>query len=136
MGSGPSLWLAERHPQLRGLVLQSGLLSGLRVLAPAPACSMVGFCGPPCVFALCDVYPNHRRLRRVKCPVLIMHGRRDEVIDVVHSEELLRLCPPELRQEPYFVPMAGHNDLVEQDAEEFFRVAAQFVRSLEAAERV
>ena len=61
---------------------------------------------------------------------------RDEVIDVVHSEELLRLCPPELRQEPYFVPMAGHNDLVEQDAEEFFRVAAQFVRSLEAAERV
>ena len=93
VGSGPSLWLVERHRGVRGLWLQSSLLSGLRVLAPDPICSLGGFCGPPCAFGLCDIFPNLRRVRRVHCPVLIMHGTHDDVIHPSHSEELHRLCP-------------------------------------------
>jgi dienelactone hydrolase len=34
VGSGPSLELAKRIPQLRGLVLHSPILSGIRVMYP------------------------------------------------------------------------------------------------------
>ena len=66
VGSGPSLWLTERHPALRGLFLMSALTSGLRVLSPAPFCSKAGFCGPPYAFICCDIFPNHRRLPKVR----------------------------------------------------------------------
>ena len=111
----------------------AGVLSGLRVLAPAPFCSAAGFCGPPCVFMCCDIYPNHRRLRRVGCPVLIMHGTEDEVIDVSHSVRLHRLCPPHLQREPHFVEGAGHNDVVEINPEGYFRVVGDFLQSLSPA---
>lgn len=130
VGSGPSLWLVESLKEVRGLFLMSGLLSGLRVLSPAPFCSTAGFCGPPYLFACLDIYPNYRRVRRVKCPVLIMHGTNDEVIHVSHSHELYRICPPALRREPHFVQGAGHNDVVEVDVDKFFQVVGDFVRSL------
>ena len=130
VGSGPSLWLAERQHGLRGLFLMSGLLSGLRVLSPAPCCSVAGFCAPPFAFMCFDIYPNHRRLRRVRCPVLIMHGTEDDVIHVSHSQELHRLCPPHLQREPDFVEGAGHNDVVEVDPERYFRVVGEFLRSI------
>ena len=130
VGSGPSLWLTERHPSLRGLFLMSGLLSGLRVLSSAPCCSVAGFCGPPVAFMCFDIYPNLRRIRRVSCPVLVMHGTEDEVIHVSHGQELHRLCPPHLRREPHFVVGAGHNDVVEMDPEGFFRVVGGFLQSL------
>ena len=135
VGSGPSTWLAERRKGLRGLFLLSGLLSGLRVLAPAPCCSPAGFCGPPFVFMCCDIYPNHRRLGRVGCPVLIMHGTEDEVIDVSHSVRLHRLCPPHLRRDPHFVEGAGHNDVFERNPTAFFRVVGDFLDSLSPPQR-
>ena len=130
VGSGPSTWLAERRQGLRGLFLMSGLLSGLRVLSPAPCCSFAGFCAPPFVFMCCDIYPNHRRLQRVGCPVLIMHGTEDEVIDVSHSHELHRLCPAHLRREPHFVEGAGHNDVVEVNPDAYFTIVGRFLQSL------
>ena len=132
VGSGPSLWLAERCPGTRGLFLMSGLTSGLRVLAPAPCFSVAGFCGPPFVFACCDIYPNHRRLRRVRCPVLIMHGEEDEVIHVSHSIRLHEVCPAHARRPPHLVPGAGHNDVVEVNPAAFFRAVSDFLRSLDA----
>lgn len=75
VGSGPATWLAERPPRsFLGLFLMSGLLSGLRVLSSAPFCSAAGFCAPQYAFACFDIYPNHRRLPHVECPVFIMHG--------------------------------------------------------------
>ena len=130
VGSGPSLWLTQQHQDLRGLFIMSGLLSGLRVLSPAPCCSVAGFCAPPCTFACFDIFPNYRRIRRVSCPVLIMHGTDDEVIHVSHGFELHRLCPPKLQRQPHFVEGAGHNDVVEVDPDGYFRVVGEFLNSL------
>ena len=67
---------------------------------------------------------------QVQCPVFIMHGTDDDVIDVSHSAQLHALCPPHLRRNPYFVRGAGHNDVVELDPEAFFRAVGGFVQSL------
>jgi uncharacterized protein len=47
-------------------------------------------------------------LERVKSPVLLVHGARDEVIEPAHSERLQRIVQ---HAERVFVPGAGHNDL-------------------------
>jgi uncharacterized protein len=47
-------------------------------------------------------------LKRVKSPVLLLHGARDEVIDADHSARLQRVAP---HAERVLVPGAGHNDL-------------------------
>ncbi|GAY57482.1 hypothetical protein CUMW_179780 [Citrus unshiu] len=62
VGSGPTLHLASKLPRLRGVVLHSGILSGLRVLCHVK----FTFC--------CDIYKNINKIKKVKCPVLVIHG--------------------------------------------------------------
>lgn len=47
-------------------------------------------------------------LTRVKSPVLLLHGGRDEIIGAAHSERLLRVAP---QAERVLIEGAGHNDL-------------------------
>jgi pimeloyl-ACP methyl ester carboxylesterase len=61
VGSGPTLHLASKLPRLRGVVLHSGILSGLRVLCHVK----FKFC--------CDIYSNVNKIKKVKCPVLVIH---------------------------------------------------------------
>ncbi|PKI45372.1 hypothetical protein CRG98_034177 [Punica granatum] len=64
VGSGPTLHLASKLPRLRGVVLHSAILSGLRVLCHVK----FTFC--------CDIYKNINKIRKVKCPVLVIHHQR------------------------------------------------------------
>jgi fermentation-respiration switch protein FrsA (DUF1100 family) len=94
VGSGPAVHLAARKP-VAGLVLESPFLSAFRVVTRVP----VGF----------DKFPNYKEIGRVRCPVLIMHGTRDEVIPIWHGRKLY-----ELANEPrQFIAFegGGHNDL-------------------------
>jgi uncharacterized protein len=47
-------------------------------------------------------------LTRVKSPLLLLHGERDEIIGAQHSERLLRVAP---HAERVLIEGAGHNDL-------------------------
>ncbi len=47
-------------------------------------------------------------LARIKSPVLLVHGERDDIIGPAHSERLLHSAP---HAERVLVPGAGHNDL-------------------------
>ncbi|KAE8735224.1 hypothetical protein F3Y22_tig00000340pilonHSYRG00072 [Hibiscus syriacus] len=76
VGSGPTLHLASHLPKLRGVILHSAILSGIRVL-----------------------YPNIDKIRRVTCPVLVMHGTNDETVDWSHGKQLWELSQE--KYEPY-----------------------------------
>ena len=51
-----------------GVVLHSPILSGMRVLTESRALSCL------------DIYPNVDRIARVRCPVMVMHGMKDEEV--------------------------------------------------------
>ncbi|KAH9290906.1 hypothetical protein KI387_035023, partial [Taxus chinensis] len=72
VGSGPTLDLAARLPRLRAVVLHSPILSGLRVMYPVKRTYWF------------DIYKNIDKISLVNCPVLIMHGTSDEVVDCSH----------------------------------------------------
>jgi fermentation-respiration switch protein FrsA (DUF1100 family) len=95
VGAGPAVYIAARRPAA-GLILQSAFVSAFRVLTRVPILPF-------------DKFPNHKDIRRVRCPVLIMHGTADGVIDFWHGQRLLDLANEP--KQSFWVKGAGHNDL-------------------------
>jgi len=134
IGSVPTLWLATHYP-VKGVILHAPLLSGLRFLIP-PAdgfCSPGGCCSPVCVYALCDPFPNIKRIKKVTSPVLLMHGTLDKTVDFSHTLKLHARCPAPFKREPYIIKGAGHENVVDSDPEMYFTQVREFVRSVRAA---
>lgn len=94
LGGVAAIDLASRKP-LAGLIIESSFVSGFRVMTGIP------------LFPF-DKFRNAAKLKRVTCPVLVMHGKRDEVISFWHGEKLY-----ETANEPkmfLWIDEAGHND--------------------------
>jgi len=95
VGSGPAVHIAARRPAA-GLVLQSAFVSAFRVLTRIPVLPF-------------DKFPNHKDIRRVHCPVLIMHGTADAVIALWHGQRLYDLANEP--KQSFWVQGADHNNL-------------------------
>ncbi|KAL3844891.1 hypothetical protein ACJIZ3_002294 [Penstemon smallii] len=114
VGSGPTVDLASRVPNLRGVVLHSPILSGLRVLYPVKRTYWF------------DIYKNIDKIGAVNCPVLVIHGTADEVVDCSHGKQLSELC--KVKYEPLWVNGGGHCNL--ELYPEFIKHLKKFVLSL------
>ncbi|XP_014512690.1 protein ABHD17B isoform X1 [Vigna radiata var. radiata] len=114
VGSGPTLDLASQIPELRGVVLHSPILSGLRVLYPVKRTYWF------------DIYKNIDKVGAVKCPVLVIHGTADEVVDVSHGKQLWELC--KVKYEPLWVSGGGHCNL--ELYPEFIKHLKKFVQTI------
>ncbi|PWA47972.1 alpha/Beta hydrolase fold protein [Artemisia annua] len=97
VGSGPTLHLAATLPRLRGVVLHSGILSGLRVV-----------CHVKCTLCF-DIYKNVNKIRKVKCPTLVIHGTEDDVVNWKHGNGLWKLAKDPY--EPLWIQGGGHCNL-------------------------
>ncbi|KAK1436309.1 hypothetical protein QVD17_02088 [Tagetes erecta] len=97
VGSGPTLHLASKLPRLRGVVLHSAILSGLRVV-----------CHVNCRFCF-DIYKNVNKIQKVKCPALVIHGTEDDVVNWLHGNRLWKLAKDPY--EPLWVKGGGHCNL-------------------------
>lgn len=75
--------------------------------------------------ACLDIYPNIDRIKKVDCPVMIIHGQLDEEVDVSHGQELHKAVAPHLRREPWWVADRGHNDITDGPGK-----LAEYVRRL------
>lgn len=114
VGSGPTVDLASRLPTLRGVVLHSPILSGLRVLYPVKRTYWF------------DIYKNIDKMSSVNCPVLVIHGTADEVVDCSHGKQLWELCKE--KYEPLWLSGGGHSNL--EIYPEFIKQLKKFVHSL------
>ena len=73
------------------------------------------------------------KLPRVRCPVLVAHGDRDEVIPVGQGRQLFDAAPEPKRL--LIVPGAGHNDLAAVGGEKYFESLAEFIRQSAGADK-
>lgn len=95
LGGAAAVDLAVRHP-VGGLIMESAFTSAFRVLTMFP---LLPF----------DKFSNLEKIRKVRCPVLVIHGRRDGVINFYHGQTLFAAAnEPKLF---YWVDEAGHNNL-------------------------
>jgi abhydrolase domain-containing protein 17 len=95
LGGGPAAHLASRH-RVAGLVLESTFTS---VFAVFPGVPLLPF----------DKFRTESRLARVTSPVLVIHGRRDDVVPFAHGERLYARAPEPKRH--LWIDETGHNDL-------------------------
>ncbi|KAL8140840.1 hypothetical protein V2J09_006861, partial [Rumex salicifolius] len=115
VGSGPTCDLAARLPQLRAVVLHSPILSGLRVMYPVKRTYWF------------DIYKNIDKIPLVKCPVLVIHGTTDDVVDFSHGKQLWELCQE--KYEPLWIKGGNHCDL--ELYPEYIRHLKKFVTTVE-----
>ncbi|KAI8530578.1 hypothetical protein RHMOL_Rhmol11G0070700 [Rhododendron molle] len=115
VGSGPTLHLAAKLPRLRGVVLHSAILSGLRVVCRVK----FTFC--------CDIYKNEKKIRKVKCPVLVIHGTEDSVVNWFHGNGLWKMAKDPY--EPLWVKGGGHCNL--ELYPDYIRHLCKFIQEME-----
>ncbi|KAF5443471.1 hypothetical protein F2P56_036025 [Juglans regia] len=115
VGSGPTLELATRLPMLRAVVLHSPILSGLRVMYPVKRTFWF------------DIYKNIDKIPQVNCPILVIHGTEDEVVDVSHGKQLWELCKE--KYEPLWLIGGNHCNL--ELFPEYLRHLRKFITAVE-----
>jgi fermentation-respiration switch protein FrsA (DUF1100 family) len=93
VGGGPAVHLAASE-RVGGLILQSAFTSAFVVMTRVP---LLPF----------DRFRNLALMARVRCPVLVMHGRRDGVIPFSHGPRLYARAPEPKRY--LWLDDVGHN---------------------------
>ena len=114
VGSGPAVDLASRKP-MAGLIVQSGFTSAFRVLALG---RLIPF----------QKFNNLAKMARVRCPVLVMHGRADQVVPFRHGESLLAAAHDP--KSHFWLDGAGHNDFDLVAGKQLTAVLDDFAKSL------
>jgi fermentation-respiration switch protein FrsA (DUF1100 family) len=114
LGAAVSIDLASRK-KCGGLIAESAFVSAFRVLTRSPIYPF-------------DKFQNLDKIRRVKCPVLFIHGRRDEIIPFWHGEMLFAAA-----SEPKFsrwLDKANHNDVFYTGRESYLKAIRDFAANL------
>src|SRR5919199_1865530 len=112
VGAGSAVDLAS-HKSLAGLVVESAFTSAFRVVIPIPILPF-------------DKFRNINKIKKVNCPVLVMHGKADEVISFQHGQKLFAaVSEPKLS---LWVDEAGHNDLMWAAGEQYAATLRKFVQ--------
>ncbi|KAI4357949.1 hypothetical protein L6164_001862 [Bauhinia variegata] len=120
VGSGPTVEFATRLPGLRAVILHSPILSGLRVMYPVKKTFWF------------DIYKNIDKIPLVNCPVLVIHGTEDEVVDFSHGKQLWELCNE--KYEPLWLKGGNHCNL--ELYPEYLRHLKKFISAIEKIPRL
>lgn len=115
LGGAVAVDLAQRH-QLGGLIIESSFVSAYRVITKVP------------LFPF-DKFRSISKIKDVNCPVLVIHGKQDEVISFWHGEKLYQEAnEPKLS---FWVERAGHNNLFHIAGNNYKQALGDFVSLIE-----
>jgi abhydrolase domain-containing protein 17 len=112
VGGGPAIDLASRQ-SVGGLVVESSFVSAFRVLTQIPILPF-------------DKFVNIDKIGKVRSPVLLIHGKADDVVRFWHGEQLFAAAKePKLN---FWVDGAGHNDLMDVAGDRYFETLRKFAK--------
>lgn len=115
VGGGSAVDLAARKP-IAGLIIESTFTSAFRVVVPFPILPF-------------DKFNNLEKIKKVQVPVLVMHGKLDDIVPFEHGEKLFAaVTAPKLY---LWVDNANHNDFLEVAQEKYGKKLREFVDLLE-----
>jgi abhydrolase domain-containing protein 17 len=112
LGAGPTLEVASRF-DAAAVVVESTFVSVLRVVTRLRVLPF-------------DHFPNLDRVRKLRHPLLVIHGTRDGVIPPWHGRRLYHAAPGP--KWAVWVEGAGHNDLAAIAGADHGRELADFAR--------
>ncbi|MEH2215469.1 alpha/beta hydrolase [Nostoc sp.] len=120
VGGGSAVNLAMQKP-VAGLIIESSFISAFKVIVPF---RILPF----------DKFPNLDKIKKVKCPILVIHGKADNIIPFAHGEKLFKAAiSPKLS---LWVEEANHNDLFSIAEEKYHRTLQEFTNLVKANQQL
>ena len=95
LGTVAAIDLASRQ-EVAGVILNSPLLSAVRLV-----------CSVNRKKYFWDLFDGSSKLEKIRAPVLVIHGQKDEIIHHSHGETIHKQCKNKVA--PLFLPEASHN---------------------------
>lgn len=87
LGSAPSVHIASKNCDykylIRAIILISPIASSVKIFDKNCNKNNIGL-------EKFDVFCNLKKIQEVDCPVFIIHGKKDDLIPISHSEEMLK----------------------------------------------
>ncbi|KAL0478306.1 Abhd17c [Acrasis kona] len=127
LGGGPTVYLgrtlSEKKEVLGGIILMCTFTSPIQTQIGKGLYSFV-----PSLLVR-DMFDNFNGLKQVdqKVPLLMFHGRNDEIVPYHHGEEMYEMLKG-LGRLVKFVPLeSGHNDIISRQHETVFEEIKDFV---------
>ena len=115
VGAGAAAYVADEEP-VGGLILESAFVSAFRAVTRV---RLMPF----------DKFENLKRLANVHCPVLIVHGRKDDIVAPWHGEGLFAAAgEPKSR---LWVDQATHDDIPLVAGPDYWKAISDFTATIE-----
>ncbi len=118
IGTGPSLWLAEKEPA-----------AALILISPFTSINRIPFGYN--IFPI-DRFPNIKRIKKLKnpsAPLLILHGENDSIIKQTHGKALFAASPLDSSHKTFIdLKNTGHNDILNN--QKFYSAISQFLEKI------
>ncbi|MDZ7996271.1 MAG: alpha/beta hydrolase [Nostoc sp. EfeVER01] len=120
VGGGSAVNLAMQKP-VAGLIIESSFISAFQVIVPF---RILPF----------DKFPNLDKIKKVKCPILVIHGKADNIVPFAHGEKLFKAAiSPKLS---LWVEEANHNDLFSIAEEKYRQTLQEFTNLVKANQQL
>lgn len=114
LGAALALYLATNHP-VAGLIMEAPFTTAFRVITRI---QLLPF----------DKFDNLSRIKKLKCPLLIIHGARDQIVPFYHGKKLYDIAT--VPKQFFLVPNAGHNDILWQAKNSYWETIISFTKTL------
>ncbi len=111
LGGGVAIWLAANH-EVGGLVIECTFVSAFRVKTYWPLLPW-------------DKFNNLRSIKKIKVPILNMHGMDDDIIPMWHAHKLYAAAPG--KKINLWIEGARHNDYVYVAGERYLEAFQSFM---------
>jgi len=128
LGSASALELAANYPKkVDGLILEGGFAHTYQLLINLGV-------NPQILDSARELsVSNLEKIKKVKQPVLIIHGSKDEIIPVSDGHILYEVAQNEIKDE-LIIPWAGHNTLMLLGLNDYMKRISRFVKRVESIE--
>jgi abhydrolase domain-containing protein 17 len=114
LGGAVAIDLASRQ-QFGGLIVESSFVSAFRVLTKYQITPF-------------DKFKNLAKIKNINCPVLFIHGRKDQIIPFWHGEKLFAEAnDPKLS---FWIDEAGHNNIYQIGGKAYLQRIRDFADNL------
>lgn len=115
VGAAVALDLAVRKP-VAALIMESPFVTAFRVMTRI---SLLPF----------DKFDNLTKIKKLQYPLLVIHGQEDTIVSFWHGKKIFEAAAPPAKQH-FWVPKAGHNDVLMVAGDGYWRAIDGFVKSV------
>jgi pimeloyl-ACP methyl ester carboxylesterase len=128
LGSLPAVELAARHPDLGGLIIESGICDALSRLELRVTPDELGVSADEMFAAVAERLSQKTKMESYAGPLLVLHARHDDLIPVGHAEYLHRWgAGPAASKRLVIFERGDHNSIQAVNRDAYWNAIAAFL---------